>query len=284
VLLTSVSESCCFFLGGLSDMPAVKAFALYAGMALFIDFLLQITCFVSLLALDARRQTENRYDILCFMRGSKKEMPTNVNKEGVLYKFFKSIYVPFLMQESVRVTVMVAFFGWLCSSIAVAPRIEIGLNQELSMPHDSFVLNYFKYLNRYLNIGPPMYFVVKDGLNYSQEPDQNLICGGQFCNIDSLSTQVYVASKLEKSTYISRPASSWLDDYLDWSKADSCCRTKISDDSFCPHTGKFEGYSFDFSNSKTFFLVFQEAVKCVKSATSGEPQLGGPMLHRLTSM
>jgi len=54
--LTSLSECCCFFLGGLSDMPAVRAFALYAGMALLIDFLLQITCFVSLLALDTRRQ------------------------------------------------------------------------------------------------------------------------------------------------------------------------------------------------------------------------------------
>ena len=42
--------------GALSGMPAVKAFALYAGMALFLDFLLQITCFVSLLTLDTARQ------------------------------------------------------------------------------------------------------------------------------------------------------------------------------------------------------------------------------------
>lgn len=46
----------CLFSGALSDMPAVRAFALYAGMALLIDFLLQITCFVSLLALDTIRQ------------------------------------------------------------------------------------------------------------------------------------------------------------------------------------------------------------------------------------
>lgn len=45
------------FTGGLSDMPAVKAFALYAGMALFIDFIFQITCFVSLLSLDTARQS-----------------------------------------------------------------------------------------------------------------------------------------------------------------------------------------------------------------------------------
>lgn len=38
-------------------MPAVRAFALYAGMALFIDFIFQITCFVSLLSLDTARQS-----------------------------------------------------------------------------------------------------------------------------------------------------------------------------------------------------------------------------------
>jgi len=37
-------------------MPAVKVFSLYAAMAVLIDFLLQISCFVSMLALDARRQ------------------------------------------------------------------------------------------------------------------------------------------------------------------------------------------------------------------------------------
>lgn len=53
-----------FFLstGGLSDMPAVKAFALYAGMALLVDFILQITCFVSLLALDTIRHA------VCFIQ------------------------------------------------------------------------------------------------------------------------------------------------------------------------------------------------------------------------
>jgi len=66
MLLSSISESCCFFLGGLSDMPAVRAFAFYAGAALLIDFLMQITCFVALLSLDVKRQEEDRYDIFCW--------------------------------------------------------------------------------------------------------------------------------------------------------------------------------------------------------------------------
>ena len=37
-------------------MPAVRAFALFAGLSLLFDFILQITCFISLMTLDARRQ------------------------------------------------------------------------------------------------------------------------------------------------------------------------------------------------------------------------------------
>lgn len=36
-------------------MPAVKTFAMYAAVALLIDFLLQITAFIALMALDDRR-------------------------------------------------------------------------------------------------------------------------------------------------------------------------------------------------------------------------------------
>lgn len=54
---------------------------------------------------------------------------------------------------------------------------------------------FFQFLNSYLSIGPPMYFVVKEGLNYSDKRAQNLVCGGQYCNSDSVSTQIFIASK-----------------------------------------------------------------------------------------
>ncbi|CAH0564150.1 unnamed protein product, partial [Brassicogethes aeneus] len=239
MLLTSVSESCCFFLGGLSDMPAIRAFALYAGMALLIDFLLQITCFVSLLYLDTLRQADNRFDVFCFIRRSKKDGPSPsalVNQEGLLYSFFKSIYVPFLMNKFARAVVMIVFFGWVCSSIAVVPSIEVGLEQELSMSADSFVSKYFKFLKDYLSIGPPVYFVVKSGLNLSTAEDQNLICGGQFCNADSLASQIFGASRIPEYSHISRPASNWLDDYFDWSaSSEACCRVNETNGQFCPH-------------------------------------------------
>ena len=38
------------------------------------------------------------------------------------------------------------------------------------------------------------------------------------------------------SSYIATPASSWIDDYIDWSlAADSCCKV-TKEQGFCPHT------------------------------------------------
>jgi Niemann-Pick C1 protein len=75
--------------------------------------------------------------------------------------------------------------------LQVAPHIDIGLDQELSMPHDSFQLKYFKYLTKYLNIGPPVYFVVTEGLEYSDKDTQNMVCGTRFCRPDSVAMQLY---------------------------------------------------------------------------------------------
>ena len=42
--------------GALTDMPAVRVFSLYAALAVLFDFLLQITVFIALMTLDAKRQ------------------------------------------------------------------------------------------------------------------------------------------------------------------------------------------------------------------------------------
>jgi len=64
----SASSYYCDYVGSLTDMPAVKIFSLYAAMAVLIDFLLQISCFVSLLALDAWRQEVQYWFLLRELR------------------------------------------------------------------------------------------------------------------------------------------------------------------------------------------------------------------------
>ena len=42
LLLTSLSETTAFLLGAISSMPAVRTFSLYAGVAVFFNFILQV--------------------------------------------------------------------------------------------------------------------------------------------------------------------------------------------------------------------------------------------------
>ena len=55
ITLSAVAETVAFALGAIVSMPAVNSFAGYSAVAIFVDFMLQITCFVTLLGLDARR-------------------------------------------------------------------------------------------------------------------------------------------------------------------------------------------------------------------------------------
>ena len=236
MLLSSAAECTCFFLGALSDMPAVKAFALYAGAALLIDFLMQITCFVSLLSLDMARQQNAKYDCCCWYQGLKKDKASG---EGILYKVFKHFYAPFLMNDWSRKSVFVIFLGLLCFSTATLPHIEVGLDQEISMPDDSFVLKYFLYLKDYLSVGPPVYFVINNtnNVDFSIQKHQNKLCMSiDGCLDDSLANQVVAWSKQPEKSFIATAPMNWIEEYIKWSSDGSnCCRFYKSNTSlFCP--------------------------------------------------
>ncbi|XP_076350030.1 NPC intracellular cholesterol transporter 1-like [Tachypleus tridentatus] len=232
MLLASLSESACFFLGALSSMPAVHIFALYAGLSLLIDFLLQITCFVALLSLDARRVEAQRFDIVCCCKADKPDLLDN-HGNSWLFILFKNYYSPFLMKTPVRAALLTIFAGWLCSSVAVVSQIEVGLDQKLSMPQDSYVLNYFEALEKYLSVGAPVYFVMKGGYNYSDYQNQNLICASSGCNQYSLLTQISNAANVSSRTYVAHPATSWIDDYFSWAANPMCCHV-YPDHRYCP--------------------------------------------------
>ncbi|XP_073710084.1 NPC intracellular cholesterol transporter 1 [Misgurnus anguillicaudatus] len=277
MFLSSFSETVAFFLGALSSMPAVRTFSLFAGLAVFIDFLLQISCFVSLLGLDIKRQEANRVDILCCVKLPERQQ---AKSEGCLFLFFKKIYAPFILKDWVRPLVVAVFVGMLSFSIAVIDKVEIGLDQTLSMPDDSYVLNYFGNLTEYLHTGAPVYFVVEEGHDYKTSEGQNKVCGGVGCNNDSLVQQIYTASLMKNYTKISNVPSSWLDDYFDWVKPQSsCCRYYNSTGAFCnasvvnktcihcrPMTasGKQRPNGTEFMQFLPMFLTDNPNIKCGK--------------------
>uniref|UniRef100_A0A665U3J8 NPC1 like intracellular cholesterol transporter 1 n=1 Tax=Echeneis naucrates TaxID=173247 RepID=A0A665U3J8_ECHNA len=231
MLLCSLSESVCFFLGALSTMPAVKTFALYAALAVLMDFILQMTAFVALLSLDARRQDNNRCELICCVTVST-QRPYKRN-EGFLLPFMRKYYAPFLLHSYTRITVVKlqlqnkSYFSVLSLNI-------FGLDQELAMPQGSYMLDYFHYLYKYFEVGVPVYFVTKRGFNFTTVEGMNAVCSSVGCDQFSLTQKIHGATCAV--SYLAIPANSWVDDFIDWLNPGSkCCRLYT----IGPNTGKF---------------------------------------------
>ena len=68
ILLAAACEASAFALGALTSMPALRHFSLCAAAAVALDFALQITVFVAVLALDLRRVRRGRADLAPWIR------------------------------------------------------------------------------------------------------------------------------------------------------------------------------------------------------------------------
>lgn len=234
MLLCSLSESICFFLGALSTMPAVKSFALYAALAVLMDFVLQMTAFVALLSLDARRQDNNRCELLCCVTVS--TQPPDKPNEGFLLPLMRKYYAPVLLNRYTRIIVMVVFIFMLCASLFFMFNVTVGLDQELAMPRGSYMLDYFQYLYKYFEVGVPVYFVTKGGFNFTTVAGMNATCSSVGCDQFSLTQKIQYATNHPELSYLAVPANSWVDDFIDWLNPGSrCCRLYA----FGPNAGKF---------------------------------------------
>ncbi|XP_072168753.1 NPC intracellular cholesterol transporter 1-like [Diadema setosum] len=239
MLLCGLSESVSFFLGALTEMPAVRIFALYSGLSVLINFVLQMTAFVALLSLDVRRQESGRFDIVCCIPPQHKDPVPK--KLGLLQAFMKKYFAPFMMMKWVRPLTVLLFGGFAFTCIALTMKLPVGLDQTITMPKDSYVLDYLLTMGQYMKVGPPVYFVTTEGYYFPSQEGQNRVCGGAGCNSDSLTQQIYYASLISEKTYIAQSTSSWMDDYFDWLASTSCCRTYASSNGsdFCPSKVEF---------------------------------------------
>lgn len=60
---------------------------------------------------------------------------------------------------------------------------------------DSYLLDYFFSLNRYFEVGAPVYFVTTGGYNFSSEAGMNAICSSAGCDSYSLTQKIQYATE-----------------------------------------------------------------------------------------
>lgn len=125
--------------------------------------------------------------------------------EGTVSKIMRTFYAPTLMKKPVRYFVVVLFSGLFILSWISARHIELGLDQRLALPSDSYLVSYFDSLDIYLEVGPPVFFVAS-GIDFRQRASQQLICG-RFSTCDSLSLANVLEAerKRSESSFIAEP-------------------------------------------------------------------------------
>ncbi|KAK6205103.1 patched family-domain-containing protein [Scheffersomyces amazonensis] len=267
-LISAVLQVAMFLLATRVDMPAVKNFAFYSAGAVLINFILQMTCFVSVLTLDQRRLESNRIDCFPFIQldgpislPHEDEFVNNDNNNNndnennndndietlsdhYEYNFSKLIskyYAPFILSKTNKPKILTLFVVWLGISLGLLPTVPLGLDQRIAIPHDSYLINYFDSVYNYLNVGPPVFFVVKDS-DVTQRHVQKQICG-KFSGCDEYSLANILEQEYKRSSIssIAEPSSNWLDDFLSWLNPDLdlCCRVKKVPTSPLEHEREF---------------------------------------------
>ncbi|KAK0617450.1 niemann-pick C1 protein [Immersiella caudata] len=227
ILFSAITETISFALGAFVGMPAVRNFAIYAAGAVFINAILQVTMFISVLTLNQIRAEDSRADCFpCVQVKSARIHLSSSNGTGArfyeapeeswLQQFIHKTYAPWLLGKKTKAVVVMVFLGIFAAGVALVPEIELGLDQRVAIPDDSYLIPYFNDLYDYFDAGPPVYFVTRE-FNGTQRKQQEEVCARySTCEQMSLTNILEQERKRADVSYISSPTASWLDDLFQW--------------------------------------------------------------------
>ncbi|CDH09686.1 probable Niemann-Pick type C-related protein 1 [Zygosaccharomyces bailii ISA1307] len=215
IFASLLCQAGCFLIAAFVSMPAVHNFALYSALSVGFNVLLQLTAYIAILVL-----YEKEY-------GVAPHLPLDEEKKSAI---FGERYFNFI---SKKMKVLSLFVTYTLISLVFLPEIKFGLDQKLAVPQDSYLVDYFQDAYQYLNVGPPVYFVVKD-LDVTKRENQQKLCG-KFTTCDTKSLNNVLEQERKRST-VTGPVANWLDDFLMFldPQLDQCCRFKKGTHKVCP--------------------------------------------------
>jgi len=281
ILLSATTETTAFALGCAVGMPAVRNFAAYAAGAVLINAILQVTMFVAVLALNQRRVESSRADCFPFLRVRRADESYlnggaghSAGEEGGLQRFIRRTYTPALLGKKTKVVIVTVFFGILTASLALFPQVQLGLDQRIAVPSDSYLIPYFNDLYDYFNAGPPVYFVTK-ALNDTQREAQKELCGRfSTCHQESLANVIEAERKRPEVSFLAASAANWLDDFFLWLNPENskCC---VDPDGKPCFEGRYPPWNMTLHGMPTGKEFIQYLDRWIEAPTTEDCPLGG---------
>lgn len=234
-----------------------------------------MTAFLAVLTLDLKRIEAKRADLFCCLVDDKNSGKEKIDSETIhkigsnikrcnatnkfttgeyqshviknlwIDDFFENHWFKFLTNKYSRIIIILTFITCTCASIGIVlEQTRVGLDQDLSVPEDSYVKKFFEFEEEFLKVGAPVYFVISGQIDYSNVDIQNQICSTLGCKAGSMGQMVFEASKNAIYWKIEAASQSWIDDFIDWGDSGSvlsltgpCCNCKgrCNDfEDFCP--------------------------------------------------
>lgn len=125
IFTAATCEAIAFFIGLLTDVPALQNFCLVAGLGVVTDFVLQMTIFVGALSLDNRRIKDNRGDIVFCC---KKYSETKPLRKEIVRTNFQKHFVPLLFTTPFKIAVGIITCGLVTLGFMAQSELILGLN------------------------------------------------------------------------------------------------------------------------------------------------------------
>jgi predicted RND superfamily exporter protein len=101
IFSAATCEASAFFIGMLTDIPALQNFCLVAGIGVVTDFFLQMTIYIGALTLDCKRVQANRGDVICCLR----QFEPRPVREEIVRTNFQKYFVPVLFSTIMKICV-----------------------------------------------------------------------------------------------------------------------------------------------------------------------------------
>lgn len=210
IFMTTLTTVLAFSLGCTSTIPSIRWLCMYAAPTIAIDFLFQITFFISVMVIDDRRIMANRRDCcICFPVKPKEledeqivyssEPPKKHIAERMMIWYSDKLLRPWT--KAFVIAVFSAIFG-VC--IYSATQIDVAFDFTDVLPRDSFLIDYEEASAEFAEVpavSPWVYFRFVD----QSDPEVRQ----QMRN--------YVEDLFEATDAMSNlPFAFWLNDYEEW--------------------------------------------------------------------
>ncbi|CAD8070438.1 unnamed protein product [Paramecium primaurelia] len=171
ITIAAICETLAFLVGSLTKMPALQSFCIQAAVGVFIDYLLQITMFVAFLTLDEQRKKHKRYDLMICKQDTNYQIKED---RKLIQTFFKKHYSPFIQKPACVITTIIIFVALFAISCVGITKLQVGLDEQVSMVEGSNLFNYMTLEKKYIEIGPLAYLILEN-LDYQNQHDLDLV-------------------------------------------------------------------------------------------------------------